>query len=305
MGKTFDTGYLRNIIAYDASGNVGIGGAPSGSFKFEVTGTGRFTGALTANARIQAQGSNGAGSSQGGFLINYNTNSTSSRSWLINNDLNVFGDFAISQSTTQTGLTFDPKFYINPSGNLGLGTSSPDRLLHLNGAGDTYIRVDSYNGTLQTLFGTDNLGTYIGQQTNNIVRFITNATERMRITSGGNVQIGTSGTNQITAVIGTNPQLQVNGNISSNTVGDCGSIRIGDGGSNRYWIMQLDGSYQFATFYFNGSSWTKLGYQSTGGTWTNSDERRKENIEHVKEWYRNLWKKDPKRFLRVSFNFKF
>jgi hypothetical protein len=50
MGKTQNTGNLTNAISQDASNNIGIGGAPSGSFKFEVTGTGRFSGALTGTS---------------------------------------------------------------------------------------------------------------------------------------------------------------------------------------------------------------------------------------------------------------
>jgi hypothetical protein len=92
------------------NGNVGINNI-SPSFNLDVSGTGRFTSTLTSGARIQAQGSNGAGTTQGGFLINYNANANS-RSWLINNDYNVFGDFAILQTTTQTGSTFDAKIYI-------------------------------------------------------------------------------------------------------------------------------------------------------------------------------------------------
>ncbi|MFY7886607.1 MAG: hypothetical protein ACOVOV_17370, partial [Dolichospermum sp.] len=43
MGKTFSTGLLTNGIWQDASNNIGIGGSPSGSYKFEVTGVSRFT----------------------------------------------------------------------------------------------------------------------------------------------------------------------------------------------------------------------------------------------------------------------
>jgi len=50
MGNTFDTGRLRDYIFYDASGNIGIAAAPSGSYKFEVTGTGRFSSVLTLSA---------------------------------------------------------------------------------------------------------------------------------------------------------------------------------------------------------------------------------------------------------------
>jgi hypothetical protein len=50
MGKTQNTGNLTNAISQDASNNIGIGGAPSGSDKFEVTGTVKFSGALTGTS---------------------------------------------------------------------------------------------------------------------------------------------------------------------------------------------------------------------------------------------------------------
>jgi hypothetical protein len=43
MGLTFKLGTIPLAIQTDASNNVGIGAAPSGSYKLEVTGTGRFT----------------------------------------------------------------------------------------------------------------------------------------------------------------------------------------------------------------------------------------------------------------------
>ena len=46
MGKTFSTGLLTNGIWQDASNNVGIGAAPSGSYKFEVTGTAKVSSTL-------------------------------------------------------------------------------------------------------------------------------------------------------------------------------------------------------------------------------------------------------------------
>jgi hypothetical protein len=197
MGNTFNTGRLGNGLFTDASGNVGIGNTTP-SYKLDVTGTARITGVLISNARIQAQGSNGAGAAQGGFWINYNTNSTSSRSWLINNDLNVFGDFAIMQSTTQTGSTFNSKFYINASGDVGIGTSSPDRRLSVvsSGAGVEAARfTDGANADLIIGFPSASVAMitaeYGGAGT---LAFGTGTsrTERMRITSTGNVGIGTS-----------------------------------------------------------------------------------------------------------------
>jgi hypothetical protein len=50
MGLTKNLGTLAQGVFSDSSLNIGIGGAPSGSFKFEVTGTGRFSGALTGTS---------------------------------------------------------------------------------------------------------------------------------------------------------------------------------------------------------------------------------------------------------------
>ena len=47
MGLTQKLGTIPLAIFTDASNNIGIGGSPSGSYKFEVTGTGRFTSDLS------------------------------------------------------------------------------------------------------------------------------------------------------------------------------------------------------------------------------------------------------------------
>lgn len=57
MGLPFRTGQLVDAIFTDTSNNVGIGGAPSGSYKFEVTGTAKVSGASTFSTTIAA-GSN-------------------------------------------------------------------------------------------------------------------------------------------------------------------------------------------------------------------------------------------------------
>ena len=61
-------------------------------------------------------------------------------------------------------------------------------------------------------------------------------------------------------------------------------------------MQQIDTSYQYATFYFDGGSWTKVGYQTVGGTWTNSDERRKENIELSTYGLNEVLQLQPKKF---------
>lgn len=175
-------------------------------FRIASTGVATFSSSVTAGARIQAQGSNGAGTSQGGFLINYNANANS-RSWLINNDYNVFGDFAILQTTTQTGSTFnDAYLYINPSGKVGIGTVTPTATkISLGvGIGAKLMIYDNpstgvYSGLGQDLAGGNSTDLFAhGVSDLGYITFGklgangTSYSEWMRISPSGNVGIGNS-----------------------------------------------------------------------------------------------------------------
>jgi hypothetical protein len=106
----------------------------------------------------------------------------------------------------QSGFSYIP--YANSSGNVGIGTDSPVRKLEVRGSGAQEIVVGSTNGQGCRL-GFDNLGQsydYI-QSTNGAIGVTTGNQERMRITSGGNVLIGTTSDNGV-------DKLQVNGSIS-------------------------------------------------------------------------------------------
>jgi hypothetical protein len=95
----------------------------------------------------------------------------------------------------------DVKMVILESGNVGIGTSSPGNALEVQG--DIKINA-AINGTRSLLFGisganyasikyTDTDGALNFQTLGPYPQtFVTNSTERMRITSGGNVQIGAS-----------------------------------------------------------------------------------------------------------------
>jgi hypothetical protein len=96
--------------------------------------------------------------------------------------------------SNQSGALFyhggSERMRITSDGKVGIGTTSPARKLHLYDTSDTYLRVD--RGAIQSLFGTDDVGTYVGQQGAYDLRLITNASEKIRIKSDGNVGIGTS-----------------------------------------------------------------------------------------------------------------
>jgi len=77
------------------------------------------------------------------------------------------------------------------AGNVGIGTSSPLSLLHVDGA-DAIIRLRDLNGGI-SFIGHDSIGAYWRTFTTDTHRFLrASGTESMRIDSSGNVGIGIS-----------------------------------------------------------------------------------------------------------------
>jgi hypothetical protein len=95
---------LRNAVGTDnlyAAGDLNITGVLNGT-------SATFSNSITLNSASNP--------SPGFFLFNYTTANANSRSWKISNDQVDWGDFAIQQSTTQTGSTYATKLLINAAG---------------------------------------------------------------------------------------------------------------------------------------------------------------------------------------------
>ena len=170
----------------------------NGTDALQVAGSGNFSSSVTAGGRITS----GPGAFRvGGFYIPYG-GSTASRNWAVTNDEIVFGDFSIITSTTQTGDVNLYRLYINPSGNVGIGTTSPfnfgggHRTLDIRGGTTSSIgAVFAGNSDRSAVLGfyiNPATGGIVGTSSNHYLQLVTNDAERVRITSGGNVGIGTT-----------------------------------------------------------------------------------------------------------------
>jgi hypothetical protein len=154
-------------------------------------------------------------------------------------------------------------------GNVGIGTTSPQdtsgfgRILDLDGAsGSAYY--SRYNGSssVYCLFGQDASNSYLYTRTSPLIIY-TNATERMRITSGGNVGIGTTSPAR---------KLDVNG-VTRSTAFDVyyNSVLTGFLLSENQWVGNSSTNLAIAaetgnaiTFFTNGSASERMRITSGG-----------------------------------------
>ena len=273
ISKWTASGVLGNSLIFDNGTNVGIGTASP----FAIADTNLSVNGTTSSA-IQL-GFNGTRYGQ------FYTDS---------------GEIRLS-AVANLPLTFYSnnleRMRISATGNVGIGTSSPSYRLVVNSgtdgisagiAGSTYgIRFDnggSFSSGMSTIHGVDAslTGSYQPIMINGSdVRFGTSATERMRITSGGNVLIGTTSSPSaygLVAIRGTNQGLTIQ-----------------DAVSNGYRSLY----FQSGNLYFyNG---TNEGYLSSGGTWVNaSDVTLKKDVKEIEYGLKQVMELKPKWYRMIE-----
>jgi hypothetical protein len=144
-------------------GNVGIGTTSPTNAKLHITTT---TGADFQNA-IRLEKAGGYGES---VIQNYYTSVS-----------NYGFGFSIEAAT---------RMVINNSGNVGIGTTAPGNKLTVAGSSGTIMSLS--NGADADLLMNFTSGVTLLTPTTGILAFGTSSTERMRITSGGQIYINTS-----------------------------------------------------------------------------------------------------------------
>jgi len=174
------TGGDNPRVTVNSSGNVGIGTtSPAGNFHINsASDTYLYIGTSNATADARIQFRNSAGTDAGGL-------------W-----------YATSGNSMRFRTNSAERMRIDSSGNVGIGTDSPQRVLVLSKSDSTGVQtqytnsttgVGASNGFTVGIDGSENAELWNFQNTDML--FSTNGTERMRIDSSGSVGIGTSSPN--------------------------------------------------------------------------------------------------------------
>ncbi len=129
----------------------------------------------------------------GGSTVEFGAGSVSAPSITTTNDTNtgMFFPAADQIAFAEGGVE---SMRINASGNVGIGTTSPNYPLQINRAGavDCYAQFTSGGGG-SFIYGVQANGdTLIYNAANTAMRFFTNNAERARITAGGQLLVGTT-----------------------------------------------------------------------------------------------------------------
>ena len=300
---------IGNSQIQDDGTSVGIGGSPNASYKLAVTGASLFSSSINSG-QIQAT-AGGAGiqligqAGSNAYYVNDQA-ANSGKRWRFGHTGAVSGynsfDF-YNQTDDRLVMT------LASGGAVGIGTSTPQSLLDVSGS-TPFLRITdtaqtSENGLIMAIgslvrggltinYSTGEFKSFCGVAGNSYFQtFNVNGSERMRITSAGNVQIGItslpSGATEFnTGSIFINNNLYIN-----NSSGTSGYAFRFDGFQNG-----LYGLWQNAS----GVDQTGVVLNYGAGSWTSSsDERLKEingNIENAVDKLKTLrainysWKSD-------------
>ena len=205
-----------------------------------------------------------------------------------NGNVAVNGDLTVDTGTLKVDST---------NNRVGIGTTSPSSPLHVAGEAYTPIAIDGTNGGTLDFYrnGSRHAQIFTDNAGGDIIFRNNTTTERMRITSSGNVAIGATSTTNKFEVRGRG-MFSDDGNYRGNNTGilnvsPSGNLCIGYGGD-------ADSNYYAAIFHNSSSSPAGSIYVGSTSTSfaTSSDYRLKENVADLTGAIDRVKTLAPKRF---------
>ena len=191
---------IGNSLIFDNGTNVGIGNTNT-SYTLDVSGTGRFTGSVGIGGAPTVFSTNiyfdviGTTTTQGGIIQTKTSNGSVVGSFFADsNGLNIRTETSSPMLFTLGG---SEKMRILTSNNVGIGITSPTAI----GTGYTTVGINGVNGaglTFNINGASANSYIYTASDGFNFINvsgsylFYNGGTERMRLTNGGQLGIGTT-----------------------------------------------------------------------------------------------------------------
>jgi uncharacterized protein YaiE (UPF0345 family) len=175
---------------------------------------------------------------------------------------------------------------ISKDGNVGIGTSSPTNVasswttLEVSGkssGGGGILYLTNFGSTVKSQIYSDDNGGTVGTTTNSYLRFETNSTERMRITSGGTLLVGKT----TAGAINDGLEIENNGNVFAYITNAQSTLYVYDITTPAY------------RFYVTGAG--QINATSTSIT-AISDISLKENVKDLETGLSEILKLKPRRF---------
>ena len=251
---------IGNSLIFDNGTNVGIG-TTNPDYRLSINGSSAFgasaaignpTNDFSIFRGISVSDGTGSFGSYGGFILNSNNQySSGAKRFLITNALDAT-KFAIIRSTdTNTNPSIGvagvvssgiADFVINNLGNVGIGTTSPEARLQVNTSGAEPIRL--------VRSGVGTWGLAISATNRFAIYDAVADAERIAITSGGNVGIGTTSPSY---------KLDVLGDIGAYANGDNNGFIGTSGGTHLISLTRLSNNaklsgYDGVVFYTNATT---------------------------------------------------